>query len=107
MDKCFPQKDNAQFFAAASVKYHYQDVNVKLLPRSTQSPDLNHIEHLSDELERYLRTGEPRLKCTAELETFLLQKWTLIQAAVYQNLVEGMPRRTASVMVAHGELSPY
>ena len=82
-------------------------MNVNRLSWPAQSPDLNPIEHLWDELERRLRTREPRRKSTAELATFLQQEWTQILIAVYQNLVESMPRRVASVIAARGGPSPY
>lgn len=82
-------------------------MEVKRLPWSAQSIDLNHIEHLWDELKQHLRIRELCPKSTAESTTFLQEEWTAIPLAVYHNLVECRSRRIASVIAARGGQLPY
>jgi transposase len=57
------------------------------LPWPIQSPDLNPIEHLWDELERQVRGHSPLPKNTDDLVWEILEEeWSNIDAVKYQNL---------------------
>ena len=62
------------------------------------SPDLNPIEHIWDELERRL---------CADLTNALVPEWKKVPAAMFQHLVESLPRRVEAVKAAKGGPSPY
>lgn len=73
MDDCYFQYDNAPCHVVASVKQWYQDLDVNYLPCPAYILNLNPTEHLWDELESHLETGEPCVKYTAELVISLPQ----------------------------------
>ena len=70
---------------------------------SIQSPDLNPIEHLWDELERRLRTRPNRLPSVPKLTKALVAEWKQVPAAMFQHLVESFPRRVEAVTAAKGD----
>ena len=52
------------------------------------SPDLNSIEHLWDELERWLRARHNRPTSVPNLTNALVAEWKQVPAAMFQHLVE-------------------
>ncbi|KAJ8870491.1 hypothetical protein PR048_029514 [Dryococelus australis] len=81
---------------------------VRRLDWPVQSPDLNPIEHLWDELDRRVRARQARPKSIAQLMECLQEEWRRIPVDVLQTLVESMPDRVAAVIAARGAfLIPY
>ena len=68
------------------------------LPWSAQSPDLNPIENLWDELKRRLRKNEYKAKNKAELFNLIKEEWYKISPAIINKLIENMPCRTKAVL---------
>jgi hypothetical protein len=69
-----------------------------------QSPDLNHIEHLYDELEHRLRVKPNR---PTSVPNALMAEWKHVHAVMFQHLVDCLPRRLEAVMAAKGGPTPY
>ena len=68
------------------------------LPWPAQSPDLNPIENLWDELKRRLRKNEYKAKNKAELFNLIKEEWYKISLAIINKLIENMPCRTKAVL---------
>ena len=68
----------------------------------TQSPLLNLIEHLWDELLRRLRARPSRPTSVPDLTNALLEEWSNIPIDTLLNLVDGLPRRVEAVIAAKG-----
>lgn len=77
----------------------------KQLRSPPQSPDLNPIEHLWEELERRIRKHTITSKLS--LNACLQQEWQQIGAETTKKLVESMPRRLEAVIKASGNSTKY
>ena len=71
-----------------------------------QSPDLNPIEHLWDELERWLQVRPDRPTSVPDLTNALVTEWKQGPVAMFQHLVESFPRRVLAVIAAKGGPTP-
>jgi len=101
------QQDNAPIHTSVRIRTFMEEMEIPQLPWPGQSPDLNPIEHLWDELERRIRAKTVHPKNLGELEVFLQECWSQIQREVYQNLVESMRRRVEAVIKARGYPTRY
>ena len=68
-----------------------------------QSPDLNPIKHLWDELERRLRVRPNRPTFVPVLTNALVAERKQVHVAIIQQLMESLPRRAEAVIAA----TPY
>jgi hypothetical protein len=65
---------------------------VKELDWPAQSPDLNPIERLWDELGRWPRARHNRPTSVPDLSHALVAEWKQVPTAMFQHLVESLPR---------------
>ncbi|CAK9816527.1 Transposable element Tcb1 transposase [Anthophora plagiata] len=70
-----------------------------------QSPDLNLIEHLWEELDRKIR--KKSISNQGELKTVLKTEWEQINSEITMNLVQLMLRRLQAVIQAKGYPTKY
>ena len=101
------QHDCAPVHKARSIKTWMREFGVDELDRPAQSPDLNPIEHLWDELERRLRARPSRPTSVCDLTNALLEEWSKIPINTLLNLVESLPRRVEAVIAAKGGPTSY
>ena len=101
------QQDNAPVHTSKLTKTFFDDSNINLMKWPGQSPDLNPIEHLWDELERRIRKQKPPPKNEAELFRLLQTEWEKIPENVYQNLILSMNDRVKAVLKAKGYATKY
>jgi len=80
---------------------------IHTLPWPAQSPDLNPIEHLWDDLKRRLGRYEVPPNGMIQLGSVVEKEWNVIDGQVCQNLIESMPRRIAAVLKARGGYTKY
>ncbi|CAK9815645.1 Transposable element Tc1 transposase [Anthophora plagiata] len=76
-----------------------------ILPCPPQSPDLNPIEHLWEELDRRLRTSIITSKDT--LKQNIMDAWNSITSDVTKKLVHSMENRLRAVIKAKGGPTKY
>ena len=98
--------DNAPVHKARSLKKWFAEISVEELDWPAQSPDLIPIEHRWDELERRLRARPNRPTSVPDLTNALLAEWKQVPA-MFQHLVESLPRRVEAVIAAKGGPTPY
>lgn len=101
------QQDNAPIHTSIATRNFMQQTEIPLLPWPGQSPDLNPIEHLWDELERRIRAKKENPKNLRELEMFLQECWSQIESEVYQKLVNSMENRVKAVIKSRGYPTRY
>ena len=101
------QHDCAPVHKARSIKTWMSEFGVEELDWPAQSPDLNPIEHLWDELERRLRARPSRPTSVPDLTNARLEEWSKIPINTLLNLVESLPRRVEAVIAAKGGPTPY
>lgn len=77
----------------------------KVIKTPAQSPDLNAIEHLWEELGR--RISKRRFSNKEQLKTALREEWDNIPVSVCKKLVESMPRRMKAVIDQNGGPTKY
>ena len=87
--------------------YNGVSKSINSLEWPPQSPDLNPIEHLWDELERRFRKNKFRPKNKAELFAALKREWGQIQSDVINKLGNSMPQRVKVVLNSKGGPAPY
>jgi hypothetical protein len=76
----FLQQDNAPCHKARIVLewFHKHDSEFSLLKWPAQSPDLNQIEHMWDEIERNIQSRDPLPANLTQLWEALESTWTII-----------------------------
>jgi transposase len=103
----FFQQDNAPIHMSGQTRSFIEENEIILLPWPGQSPDLNPIEHIWDELERSVRSRKDNPKNMMELEAFLQESWSQISSSVYQKLVSSMENRVKAVLKSRGFPTRY
>ena len=92
------QQDNAPIHISARTRDFCEKMKINLLSWPGQSPNLNPIEHLWDELERCIRAKQNNSKNLRELEALLQEYQLEISYKVYQKLVKSMNRKIKAVI---------
>ena len=94
------QHVNAPLHKARSIQKWFVEISVKELDWPVQSPDLTPINHLWDELEHRLCARPNCPTSVPYLTNALVAEWKQVPAAMFQHLVESLPRRVEVVIAA-------
>lgn len=99
------QHDNDPKHSSGHVKELFVKKKIKVLEWPSQSPDVNPIEHLWDELDRRVRVK----KCSNVQSFFeaLKEEWSKIPQERLAKLVDSMPDRCSAVIKAKGYATSY
>jgi hypothetical protein len=82
-----------------SIQKWFVEIGVEELGRPAQSPDLNPIKHLWDDLECRLRARPNRKTSVPVLTNALVAEWKQVPTAMFQNLVESLPKRVEAILM--------
>ena len=87
--------DNDPKHTSKVVAKWLKDNKVKVLEWPSQSPDLNHIEHLWAEQKKCVRAMSPTN--LTQLQQLFQEEWAKIHPTYCGKLVEGFPKRLTQV----------
>lgn len=98
-------QDNDPKHKARVVMEYINKKGWEMLDHPPQSPDLNVIEHLWDEIDR--RIDRREVNTIQQLKTKIQQAWSQITAEDCLKLVKSMSKRLAAVIKAKGANTSY
>ncbi|GFV31925.1 transposable element Tcb1 transposase [Trichonephila clavipes] len=101
------QQDNCSIHTSRLAQTWFDEMGVQKLDWPSQSPDLNPVEHLWDELERRLRSQPNRPSSLQALPSAVMNTWKAIPMVTYQKLVESLPKCVQAVIHAKGGPTSY
>ncbi|GFX03871.1 transposable element Tcb1 transposase [Trichonephila clavipes] len=96
------QQDNCSIHTSMLAQTWFDEMGVQKLDWPSQSPYLNPIEHLCDELEHRLRSQPNRSSSLQALTSAVMDTWKAIHMITYQKLVESLPKHVQAVIHAKG-----
>lgn len=99
------QQDNDPKHSSVNAKLWILYNTPKYEKTPPQSPDLNPIEHLWEELDRRIRARS--ISNITDLRKALAEEWVNITPNVTKNLVDSMPKRLRAVMESKGYPTKY
>ncbi|GFW66660.1 transposable element Tcb1 transposase [Trichonephila clavipes] len=101
------QQNKCSIHTSRLAQTWFDEMGVPKLDWPSQSPDLNPIEDLWDELERRLRSQPNRPSSLQALTSAVMDAWKAIPIVTYQKLVESLPKRVQAVIHAKGRPTSY
>ncbi|GFX72349.1 transposable element Tcb1 transposase [Trichonephila clavipes] len=100
-------QDNCSIHTSRLAQTWFDEMRVQKLDWPSQSPDLNPIKHLWDELERRLRSQPNRPFLLQALTSAVMDTWKAIPMVTYQKFVGSFPKRLQGVIHAKGGPTSY
>jgi hypothetical protein len=101
-ESIFFQHDNDPKHTAITTKKWLEDNGINVLMWPAQSPDLNPIEHLWNEVDRRLRNYPRKPSSKDELWELIQEIWNGIETEFCQKLISSMVQRLVDVRRAKG-----
>ncbi len=101
------QHDNARPHTARVTGQFLRDNGVNVMQWPSVSPDLNPIEHLCDELGRWVRAKPVQAENVRQLQDAMLQEWEQIPQNVIRRLVHSTRQRCAAAVASAGGHTRY
>jgi hypothetical protein len=86
-------------------KHTVTDQKINVMPWPAQSPDLNPIETLWNDVEKAINRAKP--SSIPKLEQLIYQAWAAIPVDRCQRLIDSMPHRCAAVIRNKGYPTKY
>lgn len=104
-ENCILQADNDPEHTARRVKQFLNEQNINILPWPSQSPDLNSIEMLWTDVEKYIKHKRP--KNVNELYAVIEEGWKKIPVERCHRLIDLMPHHCGKVIRQKGKATRY
>ena len=87
---------------ARSTKEWLEEHDISTLPWPAQSPDLNPIEHIWNELDRRVRNSQRTINNANDLWEVIQDEWEAIEPEFVLRLIDTMTERIAGVIRVKG-----
>ncbi|GFY12394.1 transposable element Tcb1 transposase [Trichonephila clavipes] len=100
-------QDNCSIHTSRLAQAWFDEMGVLKLDWPSQSPDLNPIQHLWDEIERRLCSQPNRPSSLQVLTSTVMDAWKAVPMVTYQKLVESLPKYVQAVIHAKGGPTSY
>lgn len=100
-------QDNARVHTARATQSVLEASNLGVLPSPANSPDLNPIEHLWDQLKRRVREGQQEVHNQQQLIDALKRAWEEIPPENVRHLIESMHSRLQECTAKRGGHTRY
>lgn len=94
------QQDNDPKHTSKLLKRFFEENDIQMLSWPSQSPDLNPIENIWDELDR--KVPQNKRKSLNEFRTSLFETWRSIGHEIVEKLIKSIPKRLKLVIDAKG-----
>jgi len=101
------QHDNAPPHVARIGTQFLEAENIPVLSWPAYSPDMSHIEHVWDALDRRIRQRVPVPANIQQLHTAIEEEWTNITQTTINNLINSMWRRCVALRETNGGHTRY
>src|SRR5262249_57520321 len=101
------QQDNEPEHRGKRTKECLEDNRIRVLDWPAQSPDLNPMEHLWEEVKRRMGRLSKEPCSKKELWDRLQDVWNNIEPSVCTKLIDSMPARVQAVLDAKGWYTRY
>ena len=98
---------NASYHTASQTRCFLTQEQVEVMPWPVNSPDMNPIEHVWDQMDIYTRDMATPPTHLDELRQAVQQAWDAVTVGSTQTLVNWMPRRVRVLLDAHGDHTRY
>lgn len=96
------QQDNDSKHTSKFAKAWMQDNGLNVLPWPPQSPDMNPIEHVWNEVERRIRKRSPLPHSAEDLWEALQEEWNGFGTEFLEKLYNSMPQRIEDLLKSKG-----
>ena len=100
-------QDNAPPHTERDMAAFLDQQNVEVMDWPAQSPDMNPIEHVGDQMSVWIRDMDDPTSTVAELNNTVCQAWAAVRPGRVRTLVESMPRRVSALLAARGGRTRY